>query len=83
MHSLKLHTVPSLWKHLSFETTKPLSSWVDDVVDYISFFNKWRLIGIPNIFSFAPFNKPKRLIYALMQTYARQCQVIYIWLNNL
>jgi len=50
MDSLICHRTPSLWLSYSYLSMKPLSSYVIDLVDRLSFIRTWSESGIPIVF---------------------------------
>jgi len=65
--------VPGFWMdtNLGFPSLKPLSSWVQDLVDRITFVGSWVREGPPNTFWVAAFFFPQGFMTATMQSYAR------------
>ncbi|KAF4673078.1 Dynein heavy chain 1, axonemal [Perkinsus chesapeaki] len=49
-HQLFANTVPDMWAELGFLSMKPLSSWINDLVDRIAFLNQWIENGTPKAF---------------------------------
>ncbi|GBG29641.1 Dynein heavy chain 7, axonemal [Hondaea fermentalgiana] len=41
--------VPEMWSRAAYPSLKPLSSWVNDLLDRLSFFNKWLDDGTPAV----------------------------------
>lgn len=41
--------VPEMWARAAYPSLKPLSSWVNDLLDRLEFFNKWMTDGTPPV----------------------------------
>jgi len=50
LNSMALNMIPELWKTKSFNSLKPLGSYIKDVNTRIDFFADWLKNGIPRIF---------------------------------
>ena len=47
-NALYINAVPIAWEKKSFNSLKPLSSWIDDINARIDFINSWIANGTPN-----------------------------------
>jgi dynein heavy chain len=47
-NALYSNAVPIAWEKKSFNSLKPLSSWIDDINARIDFINNWIANGTPN-----------------------------------
>ena len=69
--SLFINQVPQMWSTV-FTSLKPLSSWVGDLIQRVSFFAKWiEAKATPLTFWFSSFSFPQAFMTAVLQNYAR------------
>jgi dynein heavy chain len=71
-NSLFDNQVPVLWSDKGFLSLKPLSSWINDLVDRINFLQKWIDNGTPNVFWISGFFFPQAFITGTLQNFARK-----------
>ena len=71
-NSLFDNQVPALWAEKGFLSLKPLSSWVNDLVDRVNFLQKWIDNGTPNVFWISGFFFPQAFITGTLQNFARK-----------
>jgi dynein heavy chain len=55
--------VPMNWRQVTFESTKPLEGWYDDLLKRIKFFTTWVERGTPAAFWFSAFFFPQGSSY--------------------
>jgi dynein heavy chain len=70
--SLGENQVPEIWKARSFLSLKPLSSWIEDLNERITFLNGWIKNGTPNVFWISGLFFPQAFITGALQNYARK-----------
>lgn len=71
-NSLFDNQVPILWADKGFLSLKPLSSWINDLVDRVNFLQKWIDNGTPNVFWISGFFFPQAFITGTLQNFARK-----------
>ena len=54
-----IYKLPQQWSAASYQSMKPLSSWVADLVDRIEFLSKWATRGEPLAFWISGFYFPQ------------------------
>jgi len=64
--------VPEIWKAKSYNTLKPLGSYVTDLIDRIKFYETWIANGIPVIFWFSGIFFTQAFTTGAMQNFARR-----------
>ena len=73
MHTCLLQNrVPENWKEVAYPSLKPLSSWIQDLIERIEFMREWALKGHPSSYWLAGFFFPHGFITGVLQTYARK-----------
>ena len=63
--------VPAIWHKQSYLTMKPLSSYVDDLLKRIEFFQAWSRTAAPSAFWFSAFYFPQALITTIKLSFAK------------
>lgn len=63
--------LPPTWVKKGFLSMKPLSSWIEDCNDRVSFLNKWIQGGTPKVFWVSGFFFPQAFFTGTLQNYAR------------
>merc|ERR1719356_1297884 len=74
-NSLFDNTVPKNWESVAYPSLKPLSSWVDDLVERLEFINNWIRDGTPAIYWISGFYFPQAFLTGTLQNYARKYKV--------
>jgi dynein heavy chain len=67
--------VPDIWTKKAYPSLKPLASWVEDLVERISFIQKWVDEGVPAAFWISGFYFPQAFITGTLQNYARKSKI--------
>lgn len=73
--SFFINAVPASWVALAYPSLKPLSSWIDDLVQRVQFIRTWYENGIPQAFWMGGFFFPQAFLTGTLQNYARQAHV--------
>jgi dynein heavy chain len=69
------NAVPPIWTKVSFDSLKPLGSWVKDMMFRVQFMGDWLVNGQPNTFPLSLFFFPQGFMTGAMQTFARKYKV--------
>lgn len=70
--SISINQVPKLWAEAAYPSMKPLSSWVEDLVERIKFIHQWIEHGSPCVFWISGFYFPQAFLTGSLQNYARK-----------
>ncbi|GKT17068.1 Dynein axonemal heavy chain 1 [Aduncisulcus paluster] len=71
-YSLQANLVPVMWEEKAYPSLKPLASWVEDLLERISFIQTWIDRGIPRCFWISGFSFPQAFITGTLQNHARK-----------
>ena len=66
--------VPPNWKKVAYPSLKPLSSWIQDLNERVSFMRTWLLQGNPSCYWLSGFYFPQAFITGTLQTFSRRYQ---------
>jgi len=75
LNAMALNMIPNLWKTKSFNSLKPLGSYIKDVNSRIEFFADWLKNGIPRIFMINKFFFAHGFLTGARQNYARKFKI--------
>jgi dynein heavy chain len=75
LSSMAVNAIPDLWKGKSFNSLKPLGSYIKDVQSRIEFFKDWLDNGIPRVFWINKFFFAHGFLTGARQNYARKYQI--------
>eukprot|EP00232_Nephroselmis_pyriformis_P024798 CAMPEP_0182866754 /NCGR_PEP_ID=MMETSP0034_2-20130328/8363_1 /TAXON_ID=156128 /ORGANISM="Nephroselmis pyriformis, Strain CCMP717" /LENGTH=486 /DNA_ID=CAMNT_0024999085 /DNA_START=110 /DNA_END=1570 /DNA_ORIENTATION=- len=73
--SMFLGRVPEMWLGKSFPSLKPLSSYVREVIDRVSFFKEWVDAGPPVVFWISGFFFTQAFMTGAKQNFARKYKI--------
>lgn len=48
--AIAINRMPEAWNKVSFASCKPISSWMDDLVARVKYFDMWMRQGAPEVF---------------------------------
>merc|ERR1719361_2479204 len=72
---MTLNIIPGIWKAKSFNSLKPLGSYIKDVQSRLEFFEDWLRHGIPRIFWINKFFFAHGFLTGARQNYARKFKI--------
>lgn len=75
LNSMQLNAIPGLWKTKSFNSLKPLGSYIKDLQSRLEFFNNWLYKGIPRVFWINKFFFAHGFLTGARQNYARKYKI--------
>merc|ERR1719171_646736 len=73
--ALLANKVPAPWMGVSYPCLKPLGSYVNHLLDRISFNQNWVDNGAPNVFWFSSYFFQQAFLTGVMQNFARREQI--------
>eukprot|EP00668_Euglena_longa_P033659 GGOE01043258.1.p1 GENE.GGOE01043258.1~~GGOE01043258.1.p1 ORF type:complete len:629 (+),score=195.85 GGOE01043258.1:40-1887(+) len=69
--SLSRNQVPALWSARAYPSLRPLSSWVEDLINRCDFLQRWHAGGLPPVFWMPGFFFPQGFLTGALQNHAR------------
>jgi len=60
--ALAINLVPGIWEAKAFPSLKPLSSWIDDLMERLAFIHGWIDNGVPPVFWISGFYFPQAFL---------------------
>uniref|UniRef100_H2YVQ6 AAA+ ATPase domain-containing protein n=1 Tax=Ciona savignyi TaxID=51511 RepID=H2YVQ6_CIOSA len=73
--ALLLQRVPETWQAVSYESCKPLGSWLEDLLQRVEFFSTWSNLEEPTSYWVSAFFFPQGFLTAVLQNYARKHKI--------
>jgi len=73
--SLFNNFVPEMWASRAFPSLKPLSLWIQELLDRLFFIQNWIDHGIPKVYWISGFFFPQAFLTGTLQNYARRRQI--------
>jgi dynein heavy chain len=73
--SLLNRQVPSVWKALSYPSTKPLAAWFKDFQSRVTFIMNWLRKGEPVVFWMPGLFFPQSFLTGILQNHSRKYQI--------
>ncbi|KAK2951696.1 putative Dynein axonemal heavy chain 1 [Blattamonas nauphoetae] len=70
-----VNQVPELWSNVAYPSLKPLSSWIEDLLNRIAFIQDWIQHGEPASFLLPGFFFPQGFLTGVLQTHARLTKI--------
>jgi dynein heavy chain len=71
-NSIALNQVPKAWASVAYPSMKPLSAWVDDLMERLQFVLTWIDRGVPSVFWISGFYFPQAFLTGSLQNFARK-----------
>ncbi|PTQ41863.1 LOW QUALITY PROTEIN: hypothetical protein MARPO_0032s0058 [Marchantia polymorpha] len=64
--------VPEIWQGKAYPSLKPLSAWIDDLLERCKLISKWIAEGVPAVIWISGFNFPQAFWTGTLQNFARK-----------
>jgi hypothetical protein len=69
---LLANKVPEIWLRASFPSVLNLHNYMDDLIQRVTFFQRWTSMGSPVVFQLGAFFHPEEFLTAILQSFARK-----------
>ena len=75
LDAMRLNQVPSVWEATAWPSVIPLSRWIVDLQERVSFIRSWTVEGVPKVVWFSGFSYPQAFLTGILQNYARRAKI--------
>lgn len=75
LDAMRLNQVPSAWEAAAWPSVIPLSRWIVDLQERVSFIRNWTVEGVPKVVWFSGFSYPQAFLTGTLQNYARRAKI--------
>jgi len=89
-NSIFVQETPAMWDNAAYPCLKPLTGWVNELMDRLSFVSTWSVNGVPEAMWISGFYFPQAFLTGTLQNYARKydfpidaCEFEYVVKNVL
>uniref|UniRef100_A0A1B0CUL2 Dyneins heavy chain n=2 Tax=Lutzomyia longipalpis TaxID=7200 RepID=A0A1B0CUL2_LUTLO len=73
--SLKNGEIPRSWQKKSFPSLKPVGSYIEDLLERLTWFGEWATSGTPETFWLPGFFFTQTFLTGILQNHARRCGI--------
>lgn len=75
LSAMRLNQVPAIWEAAAWPSVIPLSRWIIDLHERVSFIRNWTIEGVPKVVWFSGFSYPQAFLTGTLQNYARRAKI--------